>query len=169
MSARHVVRRVLDHAPRALATRRRLPAPRAPRTPRLPARLSLDEGLIALLISAMAANGHVSPAELERAHHLIWSTRRFRRQDGDEVSRIIHRMRALLEASDIASVLGVAVRAIPARHRASVFALAADLLLADGRLDAHERLFLRRLGSELAVDRDRQRRIINVVLLKNEL
>jgi hypothetical protein len=40
-------------------------------------RLKLDEALIALFIGAMNANGHVAREELARAHHLIWSTKRF--------------------------------------------------------------------------------------------
>ena len=42
-------------------------------------RLELDEALIALFIGAMNANDHVAREELARAHHLIWSTKRFRR------------------------------------------------------------------------------------------
>jgi hypothetical protein len=34
-------------------------------------RLRTDEGIIALCLAAMEANGHTAPAELERAHHLI--------------------------------------------------------------------------------------------------
>jgi hypothetical protein len=40
-------------------------------------RLELDEALIALFIGAMNANDHVAREELARAHHLIWSTKRF--------------------------------------------------------------------------------------------
>ena len=163
MAARHGSRR---GAGRGAAAER--PGRRA-RTPGVPARLSLDEGLIALLIGAMAANGHVAPRELERAHHLIWSTRRFRHRDGDEVNRMIYDMRALIEASDAESVFGVAMKAIPARYRAPAFALTTDLLLADGRLDAQERLFLRRLGTALDVSPERRRRIVDAILLKNEL
>jgi len=161
--ARQTSRRSAAHEPSATVSSRRV------RTPTIPARLSLDEALIALLISAMAANGHVSPRELERAHHLIWSTRRFRGRDGGEVNRMISHMRALLEATDVSSVVGVAIKAIPARSRAAAFALTADLLLADGRLDTYERQFLRRLGAALDVDPERRRRIVDVILLKNDV
>ncbi len=39
--------------------------------------LEVDEAVIALFIGAMNANGHGAREELARAHHLIWSTRRF--------------------------------------------------------------------------------------------
>jgi tellurite resistance protein len=131
--------------------------------------LDLDRALIALFIGAMNANDHVAPDEAERAHHLIWSTRRFRRRSGDAVGKLIDDMRSLAEQSDAGAVMDRATKAIPARLRPSAFALVADLLLADGKLDARERKFLQRLGSELKLDRESVRQVIEVVLLKNRL
>lgn len=132
-------------------------------------KLSLDEALIALFIGAMDANGHVSPAELERAHHLIWFTKRFRHRDGDVVNRMIGDVRARMESVDAGTALGLAVAAIPARLRPPAFAVLADLLLADARLDGEERTFLRRVGAALEIDAATQRRIVDVVLVKNQL
>jgi hypothetical protein len=62
-----------------------------------------------------------------------------------------------------------AARAIPARLRPSAFAIVADLLLADGKIDARERRFLRRL----AVDFDMRTRdavhVVEAMLVKNKL
>ena len=132
-------------------------------------KLNVDESLIALFISAMDANGNVSPAELERAHHLIWFTRRFRQRDGDAVNRMIDDMRTLVESSDADTVLAAAVKGIPARLRLPAFAVLVDLLLADGRLDAKERTFLRRVGTSLKITVATQQRIVGVVLVKNQL
>ena len=103
--------------------------------------LELDEALIALFIAAMNANHHVAREELARAHHLIWSTKRFRRKSGESVGRLIDRMKRLLEEHDAAAVMDAAARTIPARLRPSAFAIVADLLLADGKIDARERTF----------------------------
>ena len=132
-------------------------------------KLTVDESLIALFIAAMHANGHASPAELERAHHLIWSTRRFRDRDGDEVNRIVCDMRALIEASDAETVLVRGVKTIPPRLGEPAFALLVDLLLADGHLEVEEGAFLRRVGTDLGIPTATQRRIVDVMLLKNQL
>jgi tellurite resistance protein len=139
------------------------------RTTRARPRLSLDEGLIALFIAAMEANGHSSPRELERAHHLIWSTRRFRERDGDEVNAIIEGMRSLLETSDADAVVDRAIASIPARYGPSAFSVLTDLLFADGRLDPEEMQFLRRVGRALGIPVATQRRIVDVILVKNRL
>src|SRR5690349_12187874 len=99
-------------------------------------RLELDEALIALFIGAMDANGHVAGEELARAHHLIWSTKRFRRKSGETVGRLIDRMKRLLEDQERSAVMEAAATTIPAKLKPSAFAIVADLLLADGKIDA---------------------------------
>lgn len=79
--------------------------------------LGPDEALIALFIGAMNANDHVSREELARAHHLIWSTRRFSRKSGDTVGRLIARMKALVEEEDPAPLMERAAKAIPPQVR----------------------------------------------------
>lgn len=131
--------------------------------------LSEDEGLVALVIAAMNANDHVSAAEGARAHNLIWSTRRFRRRDGDRLGRLIDRMRTIVEEEEPDVVIAKSARAISARLRPAAFALVTDLLLVDGTMDRKERRFLERLGQSLRLDAGRVARIIEVIRLKNRL
>ena len=132
-------------------------------------RLKLDEALIALFIGAMNANEHVAREELARAHHLIWSTKRFRRKSGETVGRLIERMKRLLEQQEPGAVMGAAARAIPAKLRASAFAIVADLLLADGKLDARERKFLRRLAVDFNIRARVASLVVEAMLVKNHL
>jgi tellurite resistance protein len=131
--------------------------------------LDLDEALVALFIGAMAANDHVAPDEAARAHHLIWSTRRFRRKSGDTVGKLIEDMRALVEERGSDPVMEAAAAAIPASVRPSAFAVLADLLFADGKMDARERTFLQRMGARLEIDPGTMRQVLDVALLKSQL
>ena len=132
-------------------------------------RLDLDEALIALFIGAMNANDHVAREELARAHHLIWSTKRFRRKSGETVGRLIERMKRLLEEQEPAAVMEAAARGIPAKLRPSAFAIVADLLLADGKIDAGERKFLRRLAVDFDIGARVASQVIEAMLVKNHL
>jgi tellurite resistance protein len=131
--------------------------------------LEVDEALIALFIGAMNANEHVAREELARAHHLIWSTRRFRRKSGETVGRLIDRMKTLLEDQDAATVTDNAAMAVPARLRRSAFAVVADLLLADGKIDRGERRFLRRLAVNFDIPSRIAADTIDVMVVKNRL
>jgi tellurite resistance protein len=132
-------------------------------------RLKPDEALIALFIGAMNANDHVAREELARAHHLIWSTKRFRRKSGEAVGRLIDRMKRLIEEQEPAAVMEAAARGIPAKLRPSAFAIVADLLLADGKIDARERKFLRRLAVDFNIRARVASDVIDAMLVKNYL
>ena len=131
--------------------------------------LELDEALIALFIGAMNANDHVAREELARAHHLIWSTKRFRRKSGESVGRLIDRMKRMLEEQEAMAVTEAAARAIPARLRPSAFATVADLLLADGKIDARERKFLQHLAGNFNIRARVANQVMEVMLIKNHL
>ena len=130
-------------------------------------RLDVDGAVLAVLIGAMNANGHVSAEEAARAHHIIWSMRRFRRKRGEVVNRQIEDVKRLVEQRGGRAVVESAARGIPARLRRAAYAVAADLVLVDGRLEAAERRYLEELGTMLKVEGDEARKIVEVMLLKN--
>jgi tellurite resistance protein len=111
----------------------------------------------------------VAREELARAHHLIWSTKRFRRQSGETVGRLIERTKRLLEEQEPAMVMEAAARGIPAKLRPAAFAMVADLVLADGKIDARERKFLRRLAVEFNLRARVASQVIEAMIVKNDL
>lgn len=123
--------------------------------------------MIAVLIAAMDANQHVSPEEAARAHHIIWSMRRFRDRPGETVNPLIDDVRERLEQDGASAVLQEAARAIPARLRPAAFAVAVDLMLADTRLERAERQFVRHLATALKVSRPLAQDILRVMRIKN--
>jgi tellurite resistance protein len=129
--------------------------------------LDADDAFIALLIGAMDASGHVSAAEGARAHNIIWSTRRFRRRNGDEVGRRIERTRTLIEQRGVAPVIEAGARKIPRRMRPAAFAVAADLVLVDGRMERAEGRYLRQLAADLGLRSDLAKSIVDVLRIKN--
>jgi tellurite resistance protein len=131
--------------------------------------LDADDAFIALLIGAMDANGNVSAAEAARAHNIIWSTQRFRRRDGDEVGRRIERARALIEEHGVAPVIETGARKVPRRLRPAAFAVAADLVLVDGRMERAEARFLRQLAADLGLRSGLARSILTVLRIKNSV
>jgi tellurite resistance protein len=141
----------------------------ATRGPRPRGRLTIDQALIAVMIASMEANGHTSPEEAQRAHHMIWSMRRFRQRDGEDVDELIDIVRERMEQSGIDAVLEQAVGMLPARLRQSAFAVATDLLLADAVLQRSERRFLLGLAKGLGLPPKLAQEILRVMLIKNDL
>lgn len=129
--------------------------------------LDTDDAYIAVLLAAMDASGHTSADEAERAHHIIWSTRRFRDREGPEIDERIERVRTLIAEQGTAPVLDASASAIPDGLRPAVFAVAADLVLVDGRLERLESNFLRGLAAALNLDAAMADRILDVIRIKN--
>jgi len=130
-------------------------------------KLDADDAFIALLIAAMDASGHVSAEEAARAHNIIWSMRRFRHRSGDAVGRKIERMRTLVEKHGASPVIEAAARQIPTRLLGAAFAVAADLVLVDGRMERLEGRFLRGLAADLGLDQQTAKNILDVMRTKN--
>src|SRR5690606_32273021 len=112
---------------------------------------------------------HVSPEESERAHHVTWSMRRFRRRSGDTVARLIGRVRERIVAEGPAAVVQQASKVIPASLRPSVLAVAADLVLVDGTLQRQERQFLSELSRQLKIAPALSLQILKVIAIKNAI
>ena len=128
---------------------------------------ALDQAIIAVLIAAMDANEHVSPEEAWRAHHIVWSMRRFRDQPGEKVDRLIDTIRARMIERGKETVLQEAARALPARLRPSAFAVAVDLMLADARLERAEKRFVKQLAVQLKIRPDLADDIVRAMVIKN--
>jgi len=111
-------------------------------------RLSADEAFVALIIAAMEANDHSAPEEAQRAQHIVHSMSRFRKR-GDAVGRLIFDMKQMRREHAPDAIIAAACRAIPPRLRKSAFAIVADIILADRRLQGIERRFLSSVAKQL--------------------
>ena len=130
-------------------------------------RFDADSAVLAVLIGAMASSGHVESEEGARAHNIVGSMRRFRSKSKVAIRRNVERVSAILEANGIAPVIDAAAGAVPARIRPAIFAVAADVLLVDGRFERSERRFLGLLATSLGLDVDEAQDIIDVMRVKN--
>ena len=130
-------------------------------------RLTLDQAFIGLLIAAMDANRHVSREEAARAHHIIWSMKRFRRKSGETVGRLIEKMRVFVGSHGSAATIDAACRVIPRQLRPAAFALSADLVLADGRIEPAEQRFLVAVADRLGLTTAARNRLRDAMLVKN--
>jgi hypothetical protein len=93
--------------------------------------------------------------------------RRFRRQRGETVDRLIEIVRDRMELDGTAAVLQEAARTLPARLRPPAFAVAVDLMLADTRLEPAEQAFVKRLAAALKIRPALADGILRAMLIKN--
>lgn len=129
--------------------------------------MSVDQAIIAVLVESMLANEHASAEEHERAHHVTWSMRRFKRRSGETVGRLIESVRERILRDGGPAVIQQASKIIPSSLRPSVLAVAADLVLVDGTLQRQERQFLSELARQLKIAPALSLQILKIVAIKN--
>jgi uncharacterized tellurite resistance protein B-like protein len=130
-------------------------------------RLSLPEAYAAVLVAAISADGSFGVDEANRLKTILSTSRLFEEavqaRDVDVVERALN----LLTDHGVVAVLEACGAAITPELRPTVFAVAADLVLADGRVDGREKAFVDQLQAALPVDDATAVKIVEVLIIKN--
>ena len=129
--------------------------------------LSVGEAFAAVLLAAARADHSVTSIEAERLEELLASMRLYRDCDRGALRPLVEQLIDLLAQRGDPVIVHAAAAAIPAELRASVMALATDIVLADGRVRSGERQFLDDLQHELGLDDETTRKIVDVMIIKN--
>jgi hypothetical protein len=110
-----------------------------------PVTFSLPEAFAAVLVAAISADGTFGVEEGHRLNDVLSTSPLFeeavRLADVNVVERVVN----LLSDRGLAPVLAASAEGIPVELRPTVFAVAADLMLADGRIDTGEKAFIGQL------------------------
>jgi hypothetical protein len=129
--------------------------------------LSLPEAYAAVLVAAISADGRFGVEEANRLNTVLSHSQLFESavQAGDVT--VVERALNLLTDRGLGPVLTASGARIPSGLRASVFAVATDLVLADGRIEEREKAFIDQLQAALQVDDATALKIVEVLLIKN--
>jgi tellurite resistance protein len=125
------------------------------------------EAVIAVVLAAVGSDGYVSNEECERAWISISHMQLFRSYSADVVNRMFSKWGGILGRHGFNYVMLIARQSLPLDLRATVFAIAADLVLADGELDPQEEEFLNTLYQLLEVPPEIAQQIVMVMAIKN--
>ena len=125
---------------------------------------SIPEAYLAILVSAGMADGNLHPQEAEEIRNVVARSRALRSLSPAQLSAantvVNERLQSRREA------LEEACHTLPADMCLSVFAHAADLVLADGALTQTEADFLERLTRFMEIADENAQRVLEVLLLK---
>lgn len=126
------------------------------------------EGIGAVILAAIASDGHVSDEECQVACAVISQMQLFKSYSGDVTGRVFSKLNGLFKRHEVATVLSAAKQSIPFELQPTVFAIATDLVLADGVVTEEEENLLEDLYKLLEVSEDTAQKIIDVMIIKNK-
>ncbi len=129
--------------------------------------LTVEESFAAVLLVAVAADGHVSDEEKREFGSIVNRVRLYRAVNGDQFAAMMDKLHGLLRREGPEKLVARAAETLPPELRETGFALAADLVLADGSVETEEKELLELLQRQLGLDDGTALRIVEVLLIKN--
>ena len=141
---------------------------RAPRPTSIdPPPVTVPEAIASLLVAAIAVDGAVGADEAIRIDDVLSTSRLLRQGGNGSTQALANRAIVLLTEYGLPAVLTGCAKVIPSDLRATAFALATDLTLADGRIGDREKAYLDELQGVLQIDDATAEKIVEVLLIKN--
>ena len=122
--------------------------------PDIPASLSPQDALVAVMIATSAADAQLRTAEMVAIQRMVHSMPIFGGYDVDRIRIIAQTVFDLFEEEDgLAALFGLIRDGLPERLHETAYALACDAAAADGRLREVELRMLEEVREELQIDR----------------
>lgn len=122
--------------------------------PDTPPSLSPQDALVAVMIAVSAADAQMRTVEMVAIQRMVGHMPVFAGYDSDRIRQIAQVVFDLFEEEDgLDALFGLIRDALPERLNETAYALACDMVSADGRLREVELRMLEEVREELAVDR----------------
>ena len=128
--------------------------------------LTPQQAFVAIVVSSVNADGGISPEEAARVNQVFGATRLFR-ASGESLQPVIAEVMSLIQRYGPDSVVALAARELPPELHGPAFALAVDLVLADGQAGPQERKFIDTLQALLHIPEQDAIKVVEVMLVKN--
>jgi len=126
------------------------------------------EGYAGVLLCASACDGHIADEEAQGINLILGRTRLYQRLTQQQFGSMMDRLVGELKRGGPEKLLNKSYPAVPPELRETVFANAADIVLADGVVEQEEREFIDDLQGKLEIDAKRAKAIIQVMVYKNQ-
>lgn len=130
--------------------------------------LNKREAVAAILLVVVAADGHISDEEARGFSNVVNRMQLYREQSGTDFSQMMDKLIGLLKKQGAPFVLEKAVASVPTDLRPTVFALATDMVFADGSVEDEEKELLENIQRALSIPDDLALKIIEVLQIKNQ-
>jgi len=116
--------------------------------------LSAQDALVVIMIAASFSDERMRTAELVTIQQIVNHLPVFAGYDADRIREVSRTVFDLMEVEDgLDALFGLVREALPERLNETAYAMACDVLAADGTLREVELRFLQEMRHELAIDR----------------
>jgi hypothetical protein len=129
--------------------------------------LSPAEAFAAVTLSAIAVDGYLADEEIEGLINALTRMHLFKSYSGEVMRRMLHRLFGILRRDGFKALVNSAKSSLPNELQEPAFAVATDLILADGIVTDQEQEFLDELHFDLGISKETAMKITEVMMIKN--
>ncbi len=130
--------------------------------------LTPAEAFAAITVAAIASDGYLSDKEARSLCTTLSRMKLFRSYTDDAIASMFEMLLNTIRREGMNFVFNTAKDSLNPDMREAAFAVAADLVLADGMLAQEERDFLNDLYQSLGISSDTAKQIMDVMSIKNQ-
>lgn len=134
-----------------------------------PQSLNEQESFLGLIISIIAADGHISEEEINDFNSVANKSNILRGFSTDKFNKTVDDLVRILERDGLDTLVNLSVAGLPSEHREGVFAVACDLACSDGYIEKEEERLLENLKVNLSINDNTAMKIIEVISIKNKV
>ncbi|MCL1466212.1 tellurite resistance TerB family protein [Argonema galeatum] len=126
------------------------------------------EAFAAIALIAVAADGYMTDSEAQAISTTLSRMQLFRSYPADVMRKMIDRLLGILQREGIEVLFNAAITTLPDELKETSFAVATDIVLADGEVTEEEEKLLNDLYRALEISEENAVKIIDVMLIKNK-
>ncbi len=131
-------------------------------------KLSKEEAFAAVSLVAIAASCVITEEEARGMFVQFYRMRTFAGYNDNQMSSMLNKLINIIKKQGLDALVGLAKESLPENMRATAFAVATDLALADGEIAEEEKRLLTKVQQSLGLPEDEAVKIIEVMMIKNK-
>ncbi|MEH2289048.1 tellurite resistance TerB family protein [Nostoc sp.] len=131
------------------------------------AALSPGEAFAVIILTAMASDGYLSVEQANSIISVLSRMKLFKSYSNEMMNRLFEKILGILQGDDFNALFNAAKDSLSQDLRETAFAVATDLVLAEGIIPEEEKNFLIDLYQALGVSSEIAIKIVQVILIKN--
>lgn len=130
-------------------------------------KLNEAEGVAGICLCAIAADGMITEEEAAGLGTSLSRMKLFQGMSNRDVNKVFEKCLKIVRSNGVEHLLTLSAEAIKPELRQTAFAIATDLLMADGHVAPEEKKFLEKIQKGLGVNDDLALKIVEVIAIKN--
>lgn len=126
------------------------------------------EAFVGIALAIVAADGYLADSEIDVLITLLGRMHLFRSYPSEVMRRMFDKLFGIMKRQGVEALVNQAIQSLPHELHTTMFAVATDLVLADGEVTDEEETLLNDLSNAFDIPEETAQEIIRVMLIKNK-